>query len=337
MRSKLLGMLSVVLLFGLFATKDATPVEARTARQCTRAEAEVLACPDCNDKVLFQYPADTLLHDVNAVDDIWLRLTDTATGKQGFIRALEVQTCDVEDWQTRPVIAQATGRAREIYARGLSLGNNPRTFSIVGDCQAVSEFFLGSFDNPKAYHLGDYGYLQATITHFGGSFSRRNVTVDNGFNVASVFSEIWADPRLCDATETPLDCEYRINKPSIVIISMETIWAGDVAVYEGYLRQIITYWIDKGVVPILSTKADDIEGGHLVNMTIARLASEYDLPLWNFWLAVQPLPNHGLTDDKFHLTFGQSMFNDPKRLKAGWTIRNLTALQSLDSVWRGVQ
>ena len=57
---------------------------------------------------------------------------------------------------------------------------------------------------------------------------------------------------------------------------------------------MIEYVIAHGAIPILSTKADNVEGDHSLNLTTARLAYEYDIPLWNFWLAVQPLPAHGM-------------------------------------------
>jgi hypothetical protein len=58
--------------------------------------------------------------------------------------------------------------------------------------------------------------------------------------------------------------------------------------------------------------------------------------LWNFWLAVQPLPDHGLWKDGFHLTVGNNDFSDPLAMRYAWPIRNLTALQALDAVWHAV-
>ena len=49
-----------------------------------------------------------------------------------------------------------------------------------------------------------------------------------------------------------------------------------------------------GTVPILITKADNVEGNHQLNYIIAKLAYEYDLPLYNWWRAAQPLPYRGL-------------------------------------------
>ena len=47
-------------------------------------------------------------------------------------------------------------------------------------------------------------------------------------------------------------------------------------------------------VPIIATKADNLEGDNSINATVAQIAYDYGIPLWNFWAAVQPLPNHGL-------------------------------------------
>ena len=95
-------------------------------------------------------------------------------------------------------------------------------------------------------------------------------------------------------------------------------------------------WLAQGVVPIVGTKADNLEGDHRINHIVACLAQEYDVPLWNFWAAIQPLPNHGLQPDLEHLTYGVPDFSNSKAMQTAWTVRNLTALQALDAVWRGV-
>ena len=119
---------------------------------------------------------------------------------------------------------------------------------------------------------------------------------------------------------------------------METWWSGAPASdYENSLRQIVEFSISRGVVPILATKADNLEGDGSLNAAIVRVAQSYDVPLWNFWLAVQPLPSQGLRSDAFHLTFGRPIFDDPAQMQKAWPWRNLTALQALDAVWRGVQ
>ena len=244
---------------------------------------------------------------------------------------------DPEDWQEWPVIPTVSANVRVIYEAGLENGTDPTHFSKAGDCQNIPTYFLSVFDHPDQYTLGpDYEYLQEAIDHFSGSFSRESVSTAGGMNVASVLSHYWANKDLCESAESPLACELRLNNPSIVLISMEESWGSNNKVenYEKYMRIIIETVIEAGAVPILATKADNLEGDHLINQAIARLAYEYDIPLWNFWAAVQPLPGHGLLEDGFHLTHGLNDFSESVNLKQAWPVRNLTALQVIDAVWR---
>lgn len=242
-------------------------------------------------------------------------------------------------WMQMPVVPVGVSDAmREVYQRGLANGNDPAHFSIIGDCQNVSSYFLSSFDKPGDYSLGTkYEYLQPTIDYYQGSFSRVSLAVKGGFNAAAVISPLRADPEACLAGESPLDCELRTWKPSIVIVSMETWWSQKPAEeYDKYMRRVLDRIIEFGAVPIIATKADNLEGNHAINAAIAQLAYEYDIPLWNFWAAVQPIPDQGLSDDRFHLTFARNFFDDPKRMENAWPWRNLTALQSLDAVHKAL-
>jgi hypothetical protein len=230
---------------------------------------------------------------------------------------------------------------REVYKRGLEMGNNPAHFSKIGDCQNVSTYFLSTFDDPSSYQLGSqYASLEPTINQFQGSWSRQSLAVKPGFNVAAVLSPLRADPTACQQGESPLACEMRVWKPSIVVVSMETWWGEQPAeIYASYMRKVVEYILSQGAVPILATKADNREGNGSINAAIAEVAAEYDVPLWNFWAAVQPLPDHGISKqdpDHFHLTFARNYFDDPLRMEQAWPWRNLTALQSIDSIYHGL-
>ena len=243
---------------------------------------------------------------------------------------IEAPRLPAEKWQQWPVIPSLTRQARDTYIKGLALGTDPHAFAKVGDCQCVNAAFFGIYDQPGAYAFPKgYEYLQETINWFAGYFNRDSAAVRGGFNVASVFVPLQADPKLCLSGETPLVCEFRATRPSIVLISMETGFEGrTAAVYEKYMRQIIEYALAQGALPILATKADNFEGDQSINLTTAKLAVEYDLPLWNFWRAVQSLPNHGMDDirnDKFHISV------------EAWNVRSFTGLQALDAMWRAVR
>jgi hypothetical protein len=248
-------------------------------------------------------------------------------------------------WMSLPIIPTVSETARMVYQHGLEMGNDPHAFSKIGDCQSISTYFLSYFDLPGYYNLGNFTSLKETIDWYSGSFSRDGFAVKGGFNAAAVLSPLRSDPKQCNVNESPIACEFRLHHPSIAIISLEEWWSGNPENYSTYMRQIIEFSIEQGVVPIIATKADNLEGNNLINQTIANLAMEYDIPLWNFWSAVQPLPNHGLIAfnssgevDMFHLTHsdGYYFYNDPIATQSGWSIRNLTALQALDVVRRGL-
>ncbi|MBN2084575.1 MAG: SGNH/GDSL hydrolase family protein [Anaerolineales bacterium] len=241
-------------------------------------------------------------------------------------------------WETMPVVPVASGTARAIFAEGQRLGNNPRAFSILGDCLSLPINLFGNYGRPGKYNLGDYDYLQPVIDYFLESFLRQSVTVGDGFNTAAVLSPLRADPAQCGKGENPLECEYRLNVPSYAIISLGTDdWTIQPDVYEERMRRIVEYTIARGIIPILATKADNREGDNAFNKIVARLAYEYDVPLWNFWLAVQALPLHGVANEQGHLTWA-----DPNHLDYTYSmqvavpVRNVTALQTLEAVWKGV-
>ncbi len=228
-------------------------------------------------------------------------------------------------------------RTIAIYQAGQTLGNHPRAFSKIGDCESTPTWFLGAFDGkPAEYSLGRYTDLQPLIDAFHGSFGRTSLAAGRGFSAANELASLWADRKACGPDETPLGCEIRVNRPSFALVMLGTNDVYHQDTFETNLHTILDTLIQNGVVPILSTKADNLEGDQAINATIARLAYEYDIPLWNFWRAVQPLPDHGLQADGSHLTWAGPYFDDPNRMKAAWPWRNLTALQVLQAVWRGV-
>jgi hypothetical protein len=243
-----------------------------------------------------------------------------------------------EDWKSAPIIPQLSERARQIFEQGLAQGNDPQRFSKIGDSETFTRWFLAPFDQtPPTYRLGDYTYLQTVIEQFSGSFARQSLAARQGFNAASVFAPLWADPAFCLAGETPLACEFRLHQPSYVFVLLGTNDIYHLEEFEAQMRRILEYSIEQGVLPILGTKADNLEGDGRINRTLYSLALEYEIPLWNFWAAVQDLPQAGLDQDQAHLTFGYNHFDDPKAMLNAWPVRNLTALQVLNAVWRATQ
>jgi len=239
------------------------------------------------------------------------------------------QLLDARHWRQWAIVPTVGSRGREILSSGLASGVDPQAFSTIGDCQSMPAVFMGMYDRPGTYLLGEgYETLQQTIDYFAGSFSRVSVTVHNGMNVATVFSPLWADPALCLSGETPLECEFRLHHPAVVFVNLGTnSIPGGASSYEHYLRQIVEFSTQHGALPILSTKADNLEEDFSLNEATARVAYDYDLPLWNFWRAVQPLPHHGLDAHR-----------DGNYLSTeAWGVRSFTGLQTLQAVLQAIQ
>jgi hypothetical protein len=243
-------------------------------------------------------------------------------------------------WMQIPVVPTAVSdRARFIYQRGLEMGRDPHKFSKVGDCQNVESYFLAVFEQPEEYSLGEENaHLMETIEYYQGSFARDSLAVKGGFNVAAIISPLRADPEKCPKNTSPLDCELDTWNPSIALVSLEEWWEDRPAEdYANYMRLAVDDAISKGVLPILATRAGNTPKVLALNAAIAQVAYENDIPLWNFWLAIQPLPDHGLSPDGFHLTFARNFFDDPLRMQSAWPWRNLTALQTLHAVRVGLE
>ena len=243
-----------------------------------------------------------------------------------------------EAWQSWPVVPVVLSQqVRQLYQRGLLNGNNPGALSKIGDGEISTEWFFTAFDlGEPHYDLGPYQDLRAVIDQFEGSFGRLGLAARRGFNTQRILDPSLSDSSVCALDESPLACELRLHRPVFAILSLGTnqVWKPDE--FAVGMRQILDILISQNVVPILSTKGDNLEGDHRINRTIACLAEEVDVPLWNFWSAIQALPNHGLQPDLEHLTYGIIDFDDAAAMQSAWTVRNLTALQTLDAVWRGV-
>ena len=300
-----------------------------------------------SDSVPAELPAVSRTQTAQSISALWTRTATpsptpvpaTATPTQAPSATPTPTRLPPERWRDWEVIpSSVSDKMKTIYELGQMMGNNPHAFSVVGDCSSQPPEFFGIFDM-GIYPLDEYEYLQETIDYFSGSFNRQSRAVKKGLTATAALSTLWNDWKDCTPMETPLDCELRLNKPAFAIISLGTNDANGFAPFETTLRRVIDVTIGHGVVPILATKADNAEGDNSLNEIIARLAYEYEIPLWNFWRAVQPLPDHGLImpKDREHLTYSVEVSSGDFRsyyLRYGYNTRNLTGLQALDAVWR---
>jgi hypothetical protein len=224
-------------------------------------------------------------------------------------------------WREWPVVPELSPHARTILQEALKNPDlDPQAFSKVGDCQMTSGTFLGGFANGK-YKIPE-GY-EMTVEWFSESMVIESVTAEKGLGISSVLNPMFglaAGYDQCLKNETPLDCELRIHQPAVVLIGMGTNWIPNAdASFERYLRQVVDRVLETGALPILATKADNVEGDWRLNLAIAQVAYDYDLPLVNVWRSVRDLPGKGL-ERKIYLT------------PDGWMRRNFAWLGTLERV-----
>lgn len=235
------------------------------------------------------------------------------------------------DWRDAPIEpVEISDRVVEIYQEGQRQGRDPASFSVIGDCQSIPYVFMGPFSRGELEPDASESYLWNAINYFDASFKRWSVTARGGFTAASILNALQADSEECKPGETPLTCEFRLNNPAFVLITLET-WLDPETIdrYEVYLRQILDTVIEKGAVPILLTKADSSElrgEKHVINPVIVNLAYEYQVPVVNFWRAAQYLDNYGIDPERegFHLS------------QAGYNLKNVLALRALYATWMKV-
>jgi hypothetical protein len=257
-------------------------------------------------------------------------ITPAPTRTSTVTPAPESEEPEGADWKTLPVIPETIDPTlQKVYERGQRLGNDPHAFSIFGDCQARPGEFFGVFETDESVIENLAPELRDVVDNFGGSFNRESPTAQDGTTPGSLLWTQWHRGEYgCTFAETPVECELRIHRPSFVIIQIGTHFESR---NTEYLRRVILQLLDAGVIPILATKADNREKDERINRDMAMLASEYDLPLWNFWAAVSDLPNRGLYTRDDRPLQGPIYLTEEAAV-----IHRMTGLSALNAVWQAV-
>ena len=248
---------------------------------------------------------------------------------------------DPADWQNWPELPEFVfPEIKAMYLEGISEGNDPNRFSKIGDSNTMMPSFLGCFDSgvDTGYVLGPYAYLQEAIDQFQWSFARNSRAARNGATAYDMDVYHWYEDDVCWPYESALSCEYRLFTPSVAFIGFGTNDAlYDISRYEEHLRSLVEKTLSRKIVPILYSKADDLEGNGSFNEAAARIANECHVPFWNLWKPMSALPNNGLRTGDVHPTANNislcNFANDDLE-QYGWTVRNLSSLRALDRVWR---
>lgn len=256
--------------------------------------------------------------------------TLTATATEFVGTATPDERPLAENWQSWPVIPEISETAKRIFFQGVNeFGTNPRVFSKIGDCQSVPNVFMGIYGMGYEGMLSEEDqYLQTAIDYFHDSFLMESLAVHDGMSVGSALTTTWSDAKICEKGENPINCELRVHNPSIMFVNLGTNWVDGLGmdVYYEYLAEIVDILVSNGVLPILTSKADNVEGGNWINRVTAQVARDYDVPFYNFWAVSQYLTNQGLSaENNIYLTVG------------AWDYRNYHALRLLNAVGEAME
>ncbi len=278
----------------------------------------------------------------HTADSNWLQLDMPKAGDGAWILAafcaLNGDLSAVPVYDYAPVVQRAappsalpdwipavTPYMRRTLQAAAWLGKDPDVFTVIGDCNSESTAYLGRLAAGTFQLPAGQEYLRSTIERFSASFPRASLATHGSFGTTAMFDTTWADPNQCAGDEGPLACELRVSRAGIAFIALGTGDQYEWQDFETNYRTIIDYTLNAGVLPVLVTKADDLEthskapDGY-INAVIRRLGKEYGVPVMDFWAATRSLPGYGLRNegnDNFHMT------------PAGSDARILATLQTL--------
>lgn len=276
----------------------------------------------------------------------------SALAYRPLLEDLEDRCLLAADFRTLPVVPTIEpvekSFLRSVLANGLRFGNHMGVFSKVGDSITYSSLFLSQIGSPAfnpadPAQAGRFTGLADTISFFrstpadasgANSFNRVSLAAYSGYSSINVDA----------GGAAMLIAELSVARPSFVLIMLGTndlVLEPTPEAFRGRLTEIAQVALSYGAVPILSTIPDHLFLGGVLsgrvgpyNQTIADVAEELHVPLWNYWLAMQGLPLNGISSDGVHPSvspLGSANFTDLS-LQFGYNMRNLTAVQVLDKM-----
>ncbi len=244
-----------------------------------------------------------------------------------------------------PVISVINPAMRDVYQRGLEMRHYTHVITKIGDSVSADSLYLNVMSRPSA-NLGPYDYLSDALHYFAASTQQGSVAARVGLNTFAVFDPTWAPSDQCEPNETPLHCELRLKRPSIALIMFggNDVKNFNLAEYEQQMRRIVEETLAQGVIPVLSTFSADPNfdtwaDSISFNTRIIQIATDYQVPLINLWLAARSLPEFGLEGDGIHMNHWGTdtlRFDSGFPAFSGANLRNLLALRMVDEIRRTI-
>lgn len=238
-----------------------------------------------------------------------------------------------------PIISEIAPSLQDVYDLGRELGNQPGVVTKIGDSVSDSPVFLGAL-NPTDFDLGPHSGLQRTVEWF--SVPEASAASRIGMTTYVIFDPFWALPDLCEPNETPLQCELRRTQPvaAFILFGPNDVRAMDDEQFSIQMTRVIEETLAAGVIPVLITFSVDDDDPLVLqaiqfNLRLTELAETFEIPLINYWLAAQALPEYGLDEDAVHLThsgFVNMTYSTGHEAYYGMSLLNLLVARTLDNL-----
>ncbi len=238
-----------------------------------------------------------------------------------------------------PITPFVAANLRAITSGGDGLAND--VFMKVGASTEVSMSNLACFASPTAVDLGAHTELAATLERFLGGDALGTTPFDRSSLAAEVGrSAGWAvagDP-------SPLVAEIEAISPSLALVhygtnDMELGATPGTALppFHDAMGELLDSLMARGIVPVvvaITRRGDDPAADRWVpvyNAAMLGMAQARQIPFLDAYLAIDPLPGHGLGADGLHLEAdpdGACLLTDAG-LQHGYNRRNLIQLEFL--------
>lgn len=226
--------------------------------------------------------------------------------------------------------ADVLDHLREVRARGRGAAD---AFVKVGDSITVSPAFLRCLGSSPVADPA----LEETRTFFTRtSWERQSLASTVG----------WRTSQPIAGNPSPLDREIAAMRPSYAVVMLGTndTYAGSAPTFARNLRRVVDALEEEGVVPVLSTipqRAGATANAAVpaMNLAVRKVAAEARVPLVDYHLALEEVPNHGLSRDGVHpFASGSGACDFSSRgLRGGYNVRNRVTLEALDRVRRALE
>lgn len=190
-----------------------------------------------------------------------------------------------------PAWIHIDAQSRAMFARAMRSGRDGRMFTVAGDSNSAWPHSFGRILTGE-YDLRNDVVERTAAARFDAGFVRVSISVGGGFGTADMLR---SDSR-CGAGETLLACELRLSNAAVLFVQLGTGDKYTWREFDANLRRVVQTALDRSVVPVLVTKADDLEsilgGGpeDHINSRIRAVAAELDLPWIDFHAAARTLP-----------------------------------------------